>query len=42
MDGSVYEISEEMLEDKGDGVYVIKELTIKDTPLILTFGDFIA
>lgn len=35
-----YEIPEEMIEDKGDGVYVIKELPIKDTPLILTFGSF--
>ena len=40
MDGSVYEIPEEMIEYKGDGVYVIKELPIKDTPLILTFGSF--
>ena len=40
MDGSVYEIPEEMIEDKGDGVYVIKELPVKDTPLILTFGSF--
>ena len=40
MDGSVYEIPGGMIEDKGDGVYVIKELPIKDTPLILTFGSF--
>lgn len=41
MDGSVYEVPKDMLEDKGDGVYAIKELPIKDTPLILTFGNFI-
>ena len=41
MDGSVYEIPSKMIEDKGDGVYVIHELPIKDTPLILTFGSFI-
>lgn len=41
MDGSIYEIHEKMIEDKGDGVFVIKELPIKDTPLILTFGRFI-
>ena len=41
MDGSVYEIPVSMMEDKGDGVYVIKELPIKDTPLILTFGNFL-
>ena len=41
MDGSVYEFPENMIEDKGDGVYIIKELPINDTPLILTFGDFL-
>ena len=40
MDGSVYEIPSDMIEDKGDGVYLINELPIKDTPLILTFGSF--
>ncbi len=40
MDGSVYEIPGEMIESDGMGVYTIKELPIKDTPLILTFGDF--
>lgn len=41
MDGSIYEIPEKLIENKGDGVIKIKELPIKDTPLILTFGDFI-
>lgn len=41
MDGSIYEIPEKMIEDKGDGVFVIKGLPINDTPLILTFGRFI-
>ena len=41
MDGSVYEIPESMIEDKGDGVYIINELPIKDTPLILTVGNFL-
>ena len=41
MDGSVYEIPSSMIEDKGDGVRIIKELPIKDTPLVLTFGEFI-
>ena len=40
MDGSIYEIPENMIEIKGNGVYLIKELPIKDTPLILTFGQF--
>lgn len=41
MDGSIYKISDNMIEDKADGVYIIKELPIKDTPLVLTFGNFI-
>ena len=40
MDGSIYAIPEKNLEDKGDGVFVIKELPIKDTPLMLVFGEF--
>ena len=40
MDGSIYEIPQNMIEDMGDGVYKIHELPIKDTPLILTFGKF--
>lgn len=40
MDGSVYEIPESMIRDKGDGVYEISELPIKDTPLLLMFGEF--
>jgi hypothetical protein len=40
MDGSIYEIPENMIEDKGDGVYIIKELPIKDSPLLLMLGDF--
>ncbi len=41
MDGSIYELPSDMIEDKGNGVYYIRELPIKDTPLILTFGDFL-
>ena len=41
MDGCIYEIPDSMIEDKGDGVIVINELPIKDTPLMLTFGDFL-
>ena len=41
MDGSIYEIPKEMIEDKGDGVYEIRNLPVKDTPLILTFGEFL-
>ena len=41
MDGSIYEIPDELVEEVGNGVYIIKNLPIKDTPLILTFGDFL-
>lgn len=41
MDGSIYEIPEKMVEDKGDGVYIIHELPVKDTPLVLMLGNFI-
>ena len=41
MDGSIYEIPESMVENRGGGVYVIRELPVKDTPLLLTFGRFI-
>ena len=41
MDGCIYEIPDSMIEDKGDGVIEISELPIKDTPLMLTFGDFL-
>ena len=40
MDGSIYAIPEKNVESKGDGVFVIKELPIKDTPLLLVFGEF--
>lgn len=40
--GDIYEIPDSMIENKGDEVYIIKELPIKDTPLILTFGDFLS
>lgn len=41
MDGSIYEIPDELIEEVGNGVYNIEKLPIKDTPLILTFGDFL-
>ena len=41
MDCSVYEFKNEMIENKGNGVYHIKALPVKDTPLILVLGDFL-
>lgn len=40
MDGSIYKIPDNMLVDKGDGVYRVDGLPVKDTPLLLVFGDF--
>lgn len=41
MDGKIYEFPDEMVQDMGDNVYRIERLPIKDTPLVLTFGNFI-
>ena len=40
MDGSVYEIPETIMQRDKFGTYIIKNLPIKDTPMILTFGEF--
>lgn len=36
-----YEIPDELIEEVGNGVYNIEKLPIKDTPLLITFGDFL-
>lgn len=41
MDGTVYDIPKAMIEDKGNGVYRFNSLPVKDTPLILTMGEFL-
>lgn len=41
MDGSIYEIPEEMLEDRGNGQYWIQHVPVKDYPMILTWGEFV-
>lgn len=40
-DGSIYELNENMIIDKGNGVYRINNLPVKDTPLLLVMGDFL-
>ncbi len=40
MSGEIYKIPDEDIEDKGNGMIMIKEIPVKDTPLILTIGDF--
>ena len=41
MDGTIYDIPDSMVEKLSDGVYKINELPVKDTPLLLTFGEFL-
>lgn len=41
LDGTTYKISDEMIEDKGNGCLLFKNIPIKDYPLLLTFGDFL-
>lgn len=40
MDGSVYEIGEDILKRTEEGLYVFEHLPVRDYPLILTFGNF--
>ena len=40
MDGSIYKIPDDMIEDLGFGCYKIVHLPIKDYPMVITFGDF--
>jgi hypothetical protein len=39
LDGSIYEIPSSMIESE-DGCHVLKNIPIKDYPLLLTFGEF--
>ena len=41
MDGSIYEIPAGVMERDKSGMYFFKNLPIKDSPLIITFGDFV-
>lgn len=41
MDGNIYDIPESMISRDEYGLYTIKNLPIKDTPMILAFGDFV-
>lgn len=41
IDGSIYEISPDMLKKTGENVYEIDRLPVKDTPLLLVMGDFL-
>lgn len=40
IDGTVYEIPEANIEDNGRGVRIFRNIPLKDSPLLLTFGDF--
>lgn len=38
--GTVYRLSDEMIEEAGNGLIKLKNIPITDTPLLLTFGAF--
>lgn len=40
MSGFIYEIKDDIMKDKGNGLYAFEHLPVKDYPLILTIGDF--
>ena len=40
MDGSVYEIGEDILKRTEDGLCTLEHLPVKDYPMLLTFGNF--
>ena len=42
MDGSNYEIPDQIMKKNGSGVYTFENLPVKDTPLLITFGKFIS
>ena len=41
LDGSIYELPPQMREDNGRGRILFHHLPLKDSPLLLTFGDFL-
>lgn len=40
IDGTIYKIPDSMIENMGNGVYRIKNMPVKDTPLLLIMGEF--
>ena len=40
MDGSIYEIGENIMKEGGNGLYHFEHLPIKDYPMLITFGNF--
>ena len=41
MDGAIYEIPDSILTKDAFGTYHLKNLPVKDTPMLLTFGEFL-
>jgi len=40
MDGTIYRLPKEMVDDHGSGSLILEHIPIKDYPLVLTFGNF--
>lgn len=41
LDGSIYEIPSNMIENSGFGTITVKNIPVRDYPLLLTFGNFV-
>ena len=41
MDGKIYLIGDDIMQPLGNGLYLFKNMPVKDYPLIITFGEFI-
>ena len=41
MEGTIYDIPESILTIDEEGVCFFKNLPIKDTPMLITFGEFV-
>jgi len=41
IDGTIYKLPDDMVQDKGNYQLILKNIPIKDYPLMLTFGDFV-
>ena len=39
--GDIYEIPEKMILDKGNGCIELVNIPLTDSPMLLTFGDFL-
>lgn len=41
VDGAIYRLGEDVMKQRGNGLYTFENIPVRDYPLILTFGDFV-